>query len=200
MIEATNVVSLSDRRDAFSPLQSALKAIERHPKLRDLDKAVLKSLSARATETGYFNLDQLERQAVTALEHKFKLMGCLKRAKDAGLLHKIDHYRLFAITENLNAEHTKAAQHLFRIKGGFDNLFFALRDTGTRAYEASWFIPKIERWSFEKLTEGELVDAVRELTRLRYFRIGIVEGNDPTLIRFEPSRYSDFASTWRWKR
>ncbi len=125
-------------------------------------------------------------------------MGSLKRAKDAGFLFKLDSHSMFCITERLIDRHIKAANRLFGIKAGLTQFFFSLTDTGSKANNAEWYAGKISLWLGTTIDEAELIDAVLELTRLGYFRLGVVETGiaGQACIRYEPSSPADYAAVW----
>ncbi len=187
-----NVVHFAEYRANRRPLDDALKAIERHPRLKDIDKAAIAALARYATDAGFFNLDQRERSAVTGLR-KFPLMSALARVKKVELLHKANPYGPHKIGEVPTPDHVRKAERLFRVLTGLVLLGFTLKDTHSYGYEASWLVPKI--WfPGEKLSERELVTAVRELDRLGYLVVAEIDEGDSggARIRYLPARYDNF--------
>ena len=96
------------RRVRRRPLVGAFAAIERHPKLKDIDKAAIADLSRYATRDSFFDLDGRERQIVTGLD-KWPLMSSLARVKKAGLLQKIDARGLHRIGEEPDEDSVRSA-------------------------------------------------------------------------------------------
>lgn len=189
----SEVVSLDAYRAGRSTLDDALAAVDRHPDLKDIDKAAISALARYATDEGFFALDQRERMAVTKLS-RYRLNNALERVTDTELLRKVHHSRdLFRIGDEPDKALVERAYRLSEIHRGLEHLASFLEDTAAWSYEIAWLRPKVDRWAmcWPKISNEELLAGVKDLGRFNYLAFLEITENkagEPK-VRYQPTDF-----------